>query len=339
VSVLLPVLAALGCSDGIENPVGTAEPFRMHSAQFFAGALPGYQTGSNPYDPAGPPRVNDMMMNGRYFVAGTSGKKLPGHVSLNSYSVGFQLAGAGTGWWMIPADEADPLANPPGLNFTGIADFSPDLAPGRHVMHVVALGHSGEAGAQFNEPLCVASTGPSFNSECGGDPIPAAAITLTWDTNVDLDLRVVAPDGRIVSSKHPQLHDPGKGEADLNLPHIDRDSNAGCVLDGFRSESLIWPTVPAGEGDTELPAGLYQVYVNLFDACGQQAVRFHVTITEAAPPDDGGSGDEGSAGASGSGDETPTLVERTLLDQAGELIAVQVSPADDKGLFVTQYTF
>src|SRR6185369_592340 len=149
--------------------------------------------------------------------------------------------------------------DPPRYSFNAATDFSADLATGKLPVHLVALDRDGNAGAQFRKTVCISSTGASAASACTGDPPPVAAITLTWDTQVDLDLRVVAPDGRIVSSKHPMLHEPEDGPPDFNLPHIDRDSNAGCVVDGFRSESLIWPTVPAGKGDTEYPEGLYQV--------------------------------------------------------------------------------
>ena len=325
----LALFAATACGGGQPNPVGTAEPIHVQNAQFFAGPLPGLAPNDGSYTPGGPPIVTDMTMQGGHVVAGTAGKKLPGHVTLESYSVGLGVKGQGSGWWMIGVDEPDQTFTPPRLNFSARVDFSPDLATGPLIVYVVPLTRSGEAGVQFEEPICIASSGAEANAACSGrvDP-PAAAITLTWDRPVDLDLQVVAPDGRIVSAKHPMLHEPEDGPPDLNLPHVNRDSNANCV-DGYRSESLVWPIVPPAEGETELPSGLYQVYVNLFDPCGQPAVTFHVKISSWVSADDGGAG----AG------NTPEPSEKVLFERSGQFIATQASPAADKGLFITEYTF
>lgn len=326
----LALLAVVGCGGGQPNPIGTQEPIRVRNAQFFSGPLPGLPPTEEPYVPGGPPRVMTMdVKSNTYVVAGTADKKFPGQASEDAYSIGFGVVGQGSGWWMIGADDLDTSHDPPRLNFSGRLDFANDLAPGPLMLHVIALTRSGEAGAQFEEPLCIASSGAEANAVCSGrvDP-PAAAITLTWDRPVDLDLQVVAPDGRIVSAKHPMLHEPEKGPPDLNLPHVNRDSNANCV-DGYRSESLVWPTVPPAEGETELPSGLYQVYVNLFDPCGQQAVTFRVKISSWVTADDGGAG-AGNA---------PEPSEKVLFERAGQLIATQASPAAEKGLFITEYTF
>jgi hypothetical protein len=325
------VLAAAACSDGQPNPVGTAEPIRVQNAQFFTGPLPGLPPDDGTYEPGGPPRVATMDVKGGYVVAGTAGKRLPGQVTETSYSVGFGVEAQGSGWWMIGVDDVDTTVNPPRLNFNARMDFANDLAQGPLILHVVPLTRSGEAGVQFREPLCIAATGADANAACSIKVAPpAAAITLTWDRPVDLDLQVVAPDGRIVNSKHPMLHEPEDDEpADVNAPHIDRDSNANCQ-DGYRSESLVWPTVPPADGETELPAGLYQVYVNLFDPCGQPTVNFRVKITSTVALDD--------AGGAGSGSQAEP-VERVLFERGGQFIALQANPAAQKGLFITEYTF
>lgn len=308
------------------------EPFRVQKAQFFGGALPGTPPVSMPpqYVPGDLPIITDMLVNGVQFLQGSGGKKLSGRTSENGYSVGLQAEGLGSGWWMIAAGDMDTSYTPPRAAFTAVTDFAHDLKPGPFPVLFVALDREGRSGAQFREPLCVISAGPDADSACNGTPLPAAAISLTWDTNVDIDLAVLTPDGKLVTPKHPQVHDVPKGDTGELSPHIDRDSNANCVLDGYRSESLIWPTLTEAQGETEHPEGLYQVFVNLFDPCGQQAVRYRLKITTAEP-----AGDDGAAGAGG--DER--TVEHVWVEKSGELIAIQSSPADEKGTYVTEFTF
>jgi len=287
---------ALGCGDEQSNPSGIGEPFRVQRAQYFEGTLPGsppqppdMMTSWEPGDPA---RVIDMMVTGVQIEQGTGSKRLPGRASNNTYSIGLSAPSVSTGWWMIGAADLDTSVDR--VTFTAIADFSHSLRPGPLPVLLVGLDREGNAGVQFREPLCITSTGPEKDAACNGTPLPAAAITLTWDTNVDLDLVVLSPEGRLVSGKNPPLHKLDKGDTGELSPHVDRDSNGNCVLDGVRTESLIWPTLTEDQGETERPSGLYQVYANLFDPCGQQTVRFHLTITTSAP-----ASDEGAAGGGG----------------------------------------
>jgi hypothetical protein len=334
----LLLLAVSACSDGQEALTGFNEPLRVRGAEFIKGALPGSPPVEKPgmFEDGDPARVFNFNIPTSLIVAqGQGGKKVPVFVSTNSASVGYALKGLGTGWWVIPTGDLDTSINPPALTVPAVADFSQDIPVGPKTLVAVALDANGRAGAQLNQFLCVASNGPAGASECpGGAPVPVAAITLTWDTQVDLDLQVLTPDGKLVSAKHPNVDDiPKNGSFDPNKPHIDRDSNPNCIIDGARRESLIWPTNPDNPAKSEAPAGLYLVYVNLFSACNQQAVRFHVQITQAvaAPVE------EGAAGASGDGSDA--LVERVMSDTSGEMIAVQASPGAPTGMFVTQYDF
>jgi hypothetical protein len=235
---------------------------------------------------------------------------------------------------MIAAGAIDGTQTPPGYTLGASADFSDSIPVGPTFLVAVALDPQGHAGPQYQQVACISSNGPAGAAACGGGDPPVAAITLSWDTQLDLDLQVVAPDGTIVSPAHPTLHDPPKtGTVDPNAPRINRDSNANCVIDGQRSESLIWPTVPANKGTTEYPSGTYLIYANLFDPCGQQAVTFHATVSQAVAA----TGDNGAAGA-GASDET-TMVEQVVYDQAGEMIARQANSTRSLGLYVGSYTF
>lgn len=281
--------------------------------------------------PGEPPRMQIAPPN--YVIQqGSGGLKLSGSMTTGGWSAGLALHGEGSGWWLIPAGDIDGTQTPPGYTLGATADFNEALTLGPTFLVGVALDAQGHAGPQYQQMVCISSTGPAGNSVCGGAAPPAAAITLSWDTQVDLDLQVVAPDGTIVSSSHPTLHDPPKtGTVDPNAPRINRDSNANCIVDGQRSESLIWPTVPPDKGETEYPSGTYLIYANLFDPCGQQTVTFHARVSEAVAT----SSDDGAAGA---GNEA-TTVEKVVFDQAGELIARQANSTNGLGLYVGKYDF
>jgi hypothetical protein len=330
---LLACCAALGCSDSYENLQGASEPFRIRGAQFFPGALPGSAPTDAPYAPGDPPQVR--ISTGNYVVPqGSTGIKFTGSVSGNAWSAGMLLSEQGSGWWMVGAGDIDATQTPPGFTISGTAEFGDAIPVGPTFLVGVALDAQGRAGPQYPQAICIASSGPAGSAPCGGDDPPVATITLSWDTQVDLDLQVVAPDGRIVSAANPTLHEPPKtGAVDPNQPHVNRDSNANCLIDGQRSESLIWPTVPADKGTTEYPSGTYLIYANLFDPCGQQAVTFHARVSQAAPAS---ASDDGSAGAA-DGESMP--IEKVVYDQAGEMIARQANSTKSLGLYVGSFTF
>ena len=330
-SLLAGAWLALGCGDSHENLQGAGEPFRIRGAQFVAGALPGSTPTDAPYVPGAPPQIRISTPN--YVIQqGYGGLKLAGSLTGNGWSGGLALSGQGSGWWLIPAGDVDATQTPPGFSLSATADFNDTIPTGPTFLVGVALDTDGRAGPQYRQAVCISSNGPAGNAACGGATPPVAAITLSWDTQVDLDLQVVAPDGTIVSSAHPGLHEPPKtGPADPNSPHLNRDSNANCVIDGQRSESLIWPTVAPDKGTTEYPAGTYLIYANLFDPCGQPSVNFHARVSMAVAAAD----ESGAAGASGGG----PMIEQTVLDRAGEFIARQANSSKTLGLFVASYDF
>jgi uncharacterized protein YfaP (DUF2135 family) len=138
-------------------------------------------------------------------------------------------------------------------------------------------------------------------------------ISLTWDTNFDLDLHVSTPSGTEFSPKSPTagLLDAGQ-LVTSTTPHIDRDSLGGCIPDGLREEDLIFPTAPA--------PGVYGIVVDPFAACGQQAVQFTVTVYELAGT-------------------CPTCELEPVYTQGGELLTSQVTGGASTGLFVHDQVF
>jgi hypothetical protein len=111
----------------------------------------------------------------------------------------------------------------------------------------------------------------------GGQPL---VVTVQWDTEADLDLKLRAPNTADPSTpidvwtKH-RVALPPLGNADPPYTddqvkvagQLDYDSNANCVLDGLRQENIVFPVAP--------PSGQYEVRVDATSLCGQATARWH----------------------------------------------------------------
>jgi hypothetical protein len=302
------LLALSACSDGQSQVYGPSEAFRVRNAQFITEAFPGSAPRKTPKK--GEPTVTALDLKNRVVYEGQGGKSIAGRVSRDSRAVAITLKGASDGYWVIPAGNPDPATDE--LAWSASTDFDLGLEPGKAELWVVAIDEDGHAGARLEKEICIASRTPDNLNSCVETAVPPqAVISLDWSANADLDLQVVAPDGKLISSKHPSTRDPDEPASDAD-GYIDRDSNANCVIDGQRHENLIW--------QKEMPKGRYSIYVNLFDACRQGAVPFSVTVHTAKTTDEGSE-------------------SKLVLERFGEFVELQANPANELGTFVAEYRF
>lgn len=273
VALLLALAAA--CT-GQSAPTALDEPVRVHGGQFISGALPGTPPGV-----AGPGdlRVTNITSNSRIALPGQAGKKMDGRAGKRASAIGIRFADLGTGYWVIPLGPADPQF-PGELTWQADLDFNllASDAPGFHTLRVVAIDPSGAAGEQGEVSYCIASRAPDNLTSCQPNVAPPdAVVSLYWDADVDLDLRVGLPSGRTVDAKHPSS-DPavdggaGEGGAPAEIAVITRDSVAACQKDGRRQEDLVWQKRPTGTID---------IYAQLADACGRTGATFTAVVYEA----------------------------------------------------------
>ncbi len=247
---------------------------------------------------------------------GYAGYALGGRATPNAASVALRFADDGGGYWTFPVSAPDPFANDE-YTWSAILDFAPQLARGRHRLLVAAIDDRGRAGTQSEIGFCVTSFVPDNLNACNPKLAPPAAVlSLSWDTEVDLDLQVVTPQGKLVDARHPSTALPGEGgKVNTSAPGtgiLDRDSNRGCVSDGIRTENLVWKDKP-------LP-GTYLVYANLISACGQSHVRFTASLHLS------------TAGA-----EPETFQQIQSFEESGQLHAIDANAGTKIGLFVTQF--
>jgi hypothetical protein len=111
-------------------------------------------------------------------------------------------------------------------------------------------------------------------------------VTLTWDTDADVDLHVVDPRGEEVYYGNASAASGGE---------LDLDSNAGCSVDGIRNENITWPVGRA-------PRGVYTVRVDYWSNCGAAQTSYTVRVNNGGSVQIftgsfTGSGDNGGAGS------------------------------------------
>jgi hypothetical protein len=131
--------------------------------------------------------------------------------------------------------------------------------------------HAVDAGGRFGPPNTVVLTALAAPSSVSVPPGPLV-VSLTWDTEADLDLHVVNPLGEeIYHDKRTTLDtfSPGAPGSDAgSYGYLDIDSNANCAIDGRRQETVTWVGAP--------PSGQYSVRVDATSLCGQAIAHYSV---------------------------------------------------------------
>lgn len=304
-------------------PSGISEPVRVRygltqNAQFRGGALPGSAPLTSEQSLSGvKPSAPSVSLNVAGSIAneGDSGFNVSGVTSGEAVAVAVRFLDLGSGYWILPVSGQDPT-NPGNYTWAATLDFGADIPPGFHTLAAVAIDANDHGGTQASSELCVASDIPDNLRACSpGSAPPTTVLSLAWDTPVDLDLRVVTPSGKAVDPKHPSTADAVNGKTDPTQPNtgvFDTDALRGCVNSGHHRENLVWQDAPQ--------PGTYFVYASLFDACGQGAVHFTLSLNQPTPVADGG---------------TPVLSQ--VFERSGELLAVDADAGASLGLFVTEF--
>jgi len=240
----------------LSEDIGLGANLRVAGGQFLGGNV---ETGG----PGGGPAVVSVFNSLTAVQPGERDKPLTGSLDAAATAVAIGLRGD-RGYWII-------IAGPPALDapdlptFAATLSFSPELPLGDLVLIVRAVDAQGRFGAPASVPLASAPAPP---------PMGALVVSLAWDTESDLDLHVVTPDGvevwarNINSYKAPLPGTAVDASAWQSGGILDFDSNAGCVIDGRRQENVVWQAAP--------PVGTYLVRVDTASLCGTPAARWTV---------------------------------------------------------------
>jgi hypothetical protein len=318
----LLTLASCG-GDHVSRTAALEEPIRVESGQFISGTLPGIPPPSASVDAGAgvAPLVSDVEISNSAIAPGTEGMDFAGHVSPGTQTVAVRFSDVGSGFWVVPVAGPD-LSEKNFLTWQFTADFAHDLSPGLHTLLFAAVDENGASGTQFSLPLCVDTPVPDNFNVCSPKRTPPSAVlSLAWNNPVDLDLIVETPSGAMVGGKRVTTAQSDGGlsvtsASGGNNGVLDHDSNRDCAIDGIDREDIVWQGAPE--------PGIYQVWVDLFAACGKPATSFNVSLWLAGPRPDGGQ----------------ELTQQSPPIAIGELLASQAnggSSASANGLFVGQF--
>ena len=147
-------------------------------------------------------------------------------------------------------------------------------------------------------------------------------VTLSWNTDSDVDIHVVDPRGAEIYYGNPGSASGGE---------LDLDSNAGCAIDRIRNENITWPIGRA-------PRGQYTVRVDYWSSCGVTQTDYTVRINNGGTVQIftgtfTGTGDQGGLGSG----RLITTFER-LTGPTAESIGGASSPSFGASLFKTGKT-
>jgi hypothetical protein len=274
VAATLAVVAALtgaGCG-GVPSDPGLSAEMQVSGGQFTLGPLP---------PASGGPAVVSLALLSNTAHAGEIEAPLSGALGPSATAAAIGLAGD-SGYWIVPAGLPS-VAAPSYPTFGVTLSFSPTLAAGTYSLVVQAADAGGSFGAPMPSPLTVAGP-PAITG--------ALVVTLRWDTESDLDLHVVDPEG-IEIWRGDKVPSGTTGDLDV-------DSNAQCVIDGRRQEDVIFPAGP--------PSGSYRVLVDTFSLCAASDALWTVEARL-----------EGQLAGSATGESTFTDTEGTHDRGAGVL--------------------
>jgi hypothetical protein len=321
--VLLGAALVASCSSGEKANSGLNEPLQVGGGQFISGALPGTPAPDGGSAGGGEAGTSSSTLSistvgsttGPLIISGLAGKSFSGLVSPDAVAIGVRFADMGTGYWVVPVQNLDPDQGGQ-RDFGFSANFNATDRPGYHPLTFVALGSDGSAGQQFSGSYCIESRVPDNNHACQPmNTVPPVVFSLRWDSNFDVDLHVITPDGQEISPKGDQFIGDAAPPSTATiaslatLSRIDRDSWGSCVADGWHEEDLVFQDYPA--------LGNYDIYADPFAACGASSVRFTLTIFEAWS--------DGEL--------------HSTFSKSGELLSSQVTGGQSSGLFIAEKVF
>jgi hypothetical protein len=257
-ALAIATAAALGCRNTADAELGLAAQLRVQGAQFVAGDLDSAMPGDGP-------AVVSVFNSLTAVQPSEREKPLSGTLAATSTTVALGLRGD-RGYWIVVA--GPPSFDAPDLpTFAATLSFAPALPLGQLTLVARAVDAQGRFGAPSTVPLSSAAVPP---------PTGTLVVSLSWDTEADLDLHVVIPGGvevwarNINSYRMPPTGTPVDAAAWRDGGILDVDSNAGCVIDGRRQENVVWQSPP--------PAGSYLVRVDTASMCGAAAARWTVDV-------------------------------------------------------------
>jgi len=276
---LAQILIVAACTSTVESPMALTSGQSLRLEDFVAsasvaGSQGQFRGGAAPTSGGGPAITlsgNQVVVNGGVtdlnVVSGSPISRI--FVTLAGESFGLTTSSSGLG------DRYEVELAGPVTNANLLLTFPQKLPIAQFDVFFAAADENGVVGPLTRLTFDVLQVGT-------GD----VQVTLAWDTDADVDLHVIDPNGDEVYWANRMV--PSGGELDL-------DSNAVCSNDGVRNENITWPVGSA-------PQGTYIVRVDYWSNCEVASTDYTVLVNNGGNVElfSGtfeGSGDGGGAGS------------------------------------------
>jgi hypothetical protein len=255
--LMLTLVIIGGCAKASDDP-GLDALMRVGNGQFYRGTMPSGGAG---------PAISSFMSGSSIVRPGELSAPLSGIATRDTTAVAIQLQGD-PGYWIVTPGAEDPTALNQ-LGFSARVSFSPLLPSGSYTIIARAANLQGAYGPSSKLEVMTADS-------MGGYSL---LVSLRWDTEADLDLHLVIPDGsEIWSNKINSFNAPPPGSGgDPNAWKaggiLDFDSNSSCNIDGRRLENIYWTQSP--------PSGHYIARVDTYSLCAANQADWQLDVTVA----------------------------------------------------------
>lgn len=254
-SLLFGTWLLAACAPSESDP-GLHAQLRVLGAQYVRGALPAVGTG---------PMIASLLVPHAQVRPGLRRELLTGSLPIAAESVLIALDGD-AGYWIVTASA--PAIEAPDLpTFTAELSFARELPAGALTLGLSAVQADGAVGPRRTVALFAEG-----HSQRG-----FLSVELQWDTESDLDLHVLVPDGTELWSGNLNTYTvppPGASAPDPDAYRqggtLDLDSNGNCVLDGRRAEQASWPAQPA--------SGTYSARVATASLCSESVAHWTLEV-------------------------------------------------------------
>jgi hypothetical protein len=245
-----------GCTEPVDLDPGLSALLQVNGAEFRAGPMPRSNGG---------PAVSGLTVSSSQVVAGSR------EVAMRSFlekdgTAGLVGLSGDSGYWVVVAGPP-PLDSPDSASLEASLSFSGALEEKPYRLRVEGVN----AEARIGKPAEFMLTGVRR-----AVPQGTLVVSLSWDTEADLDLHVVLPNkAEIFARDINSLPDPSPGkpvdpEAYKAGGILDFDSNANCDIDGLRQENVYFTAAP--------PSGHYLARVDTFSLCSAPAARWKLSV-------------------------------------------------------------
>jgi len=254
-SLLFALTLALAC-DGASSDPGYAATLHIVDAQYVPGSAPDDDTG---------PELLALRVPHATVLPGLRSEQVVGTLGADATAVAIGIAGD-RGYYVVTAGAAA-IEEPDLPTFSAELRFATTLPAQTLTLWARAVDVRGRHGPEHTVSL---------------DPVrPSAAgelvVSLRWDSEADLDLHVVPPVGDAVWARNVNSLRPaplGSTAADPRAYTrggiLGLDSNAGCVIDGRRTETVVFVEGP--------PSGSYAVRVATASLCTESAAHWTAEV-------------------------------------------------------------